>query len=163
MFETGLVGLNWASMMPDRCSFFNLAGLYLTREKISRTCARMMVYMLLYSIYFFFLFTRYELLNTIILTWNNILYINFAYMRFVQPKFRNLFTYMLIYSIYFLFFYSIWVMKYHHFNIEQYIPNSLICDLFSRNLETYLHISNLYSIYLFFYSIWVIKYHNFNM
>ena len=26
-----------------------------------------------------------------------------------------------------------------HFNMEQYIPYSLICDLFSRNLETYLH------------------------
>ena len=36
------------------------------------------------------------------------------------------------------FDYSIWVIKCHHFNMEQYIPYSLICDLFSRNLETYL-------------------------
>ena len=34
------------------------------------------------------------------------------------------------------FGYLIWVIKwYHHFNIEQYIPYSLICDLFGRNFE----------------------------
>ena len=33
--------------------------------------------------------------------------------------------------------YSTWVIKGHHFNMEQYNPYSLICDLFSRNLETY--------------------------
>ena len=28
--------------------------------------------------------------------------------------------------------------------MEQYIPYSLLCDLFSKNLETYLHIPNIY-------------------
>ena len=30
-------------------------------------------------------------------------------------------------------------LKCHHFEMEQYIPYSLLCDLFSRNLETNLH------------------------
>ena len=29
------------------------------------------------------------------------------------------------------------VIKCHHFNMVQYIPYWIICDLFSRNLETY--------------------------
>ena len=36
------------------------------------------------------------------------------------------------------FGYSLRVIKCHHFNMEQYIPYSLIYDLFRRNLETYL-------------------------
>ena len=32
-----------------------------------------------------------------------------------------------------------WVFKCHHFNMEQYIPYLLTCDMFSRSSETYLH------------------------
>ena len=31
------------------------------------------------------------------------------------------------------------IFKCHQFKMEQYIPYSLICDFFSRNLETYSH------------------------
>ena len=51
-------------------------------------------------------------------------------MRLVQQKLKNiliLVTMMLVL-----------VIKCHHINMEQYIPYSLICDLFCKNLETYL-------------------------
>ena len=35
--------------------------------------------------------------------------------------------------------FNIIVFKIFPFNMEQIIPYSLICDLFCRNLETYLH------------------------
>ena len=53
-------------------------------------------------------------------------------MRFVQQKFRSI---LILVSMI-----LIWVIKCHHFNMEQYIPYSLTCDLFIRNLETYLHL-----------------------
>ena len=37
----------------------------------------------------------------------------------------------------------IWVIKKHHFNIEQFIPNLLICDVISTKLETYLQVNTL--------------------
>ena len=52
---------------------------------------------------------------------NQYIYI-FTYLAFICMAFNNIF------------------IKWHHFNMEQYIPYSLICDLFSRNLETYLQI-----------------------
>ena len=33
------------------------------------------------------------------------------------------------------------VIKCHHFKMEKYIPYSVLCDLFSRNLEKYLHLN----------------------
>ena len=72
--------------------------------------------------------------NSISVAWYQILehgpiYTIFAYMRFIQQKLRN--TLILVSMI------VIWFIKCHHFNMEQYIPYSLICDLFSRNLETH--------------------------
>ena len=54
-------------------------------------------------------------------------------MRFVQQKFRNI---LILISIVLTR-----VINCHHFKMEQYIPYSLICDLFSRNVETYLHVT----------------------
>ena len=49
----------------------------------------------------------------------------------VYPK-----IYIYIYMLLKYFYNSI---ECHNFNKEQYIPYSLVCDLFSRNSEAYLH------------------------
>ena len=36
------------------------------------------------------------------------------------------------------FGYSIWFIKWHHFNMKKYFPHSFTHDLFRRNLEAYL-------------------------
>ena len=68
--------------------------------------------------------------------YNNELYINYSRIfadvqRFIGSNFlcycRN-FLLILVSMI------LIWVIKWHHFDMEQYIPYSLICDLFSKNM-----------------------------
>ena len=67
------------------------------------------------------------LLKTITLTWNNIFHIRLY--AICSAEIRNI---LILVSMI-----LIWVIKCHHFNMEQLIPYSLICDLFIKNLETY--------------------------
>ena len=76
--------------------------------------------------WYWYLWYWYELLNAITLASNNVFHIRF--LRFDQQKIRNLWV--LVSMI------LIGVIKWHHFYMEQYIPYSLVCNLFSRNSIT---------------------------